>query len=178
MARHVRQFRILIKMKKISRLAAVLILATSFGVPLLVVAGTQTVGQSCYENGDCVSGLVCTSNSTCQSSVGGTQTTSGTPGSVDQKYLIYYKDTIVWVVNTILVPVLIAIAFAVFLWGIFKYFVWGAENESEKADGRKFAMWGITGLVIIFSTWALVNIVRYTLFPSTISNIAPTPPKL
>lgn len=73
-----------------------------------------------------------------------------------------YSEGIIKVVNEILVPVLMAIAFIVFLWGVYKYFILGAENESDKAEGRKFAMWGIIGFVVILSVWGLVAIVRNT----------------
>ncbi len=163
-------------MKKISRLAALLVLAASFGAPLFVIA--QEGPQACSTTPGsllpaCPTGYTCNGpNGVCVASGG------GTPGSVDQKYLIYYKDTIVWVVNSVLVPVLIAIAFIVFLWGVFNYFIYSSDDEAKRKEGRQFVLWGIIGLVIIFSVWALVNIVNYTLFPSTISNIAPTPPKL
>jgi hypothetical protein len=81
---------------------------------------------------------------------------------INISYITPYSSGIIGVINTILVPVLIAIAFIVFLWGVYKYFIWGAANESEKADGRKFAMWGIIGFVIILSLWGLVNLVMGT----------------
>lgn len=78
-------------------------------------------------------------------------------------YLNGYFQSFVSIINTILVPSLIALAFIVFLWGVYKYFIQGAANESDKAEGRKFAMWGIIGFVIIVSVWGLVNIVKTTL---------------
>lgn len=99
-------------------------------------------------------------------------------GSVNQEWLVYYYNTILWAVNSILVPVLIAIAFITFLWGAFKYFIWGAENEHEKADGRKFALWGIIGFVIIMSVWGIVNIVKDTLIPTTARSTHPNYPTL
>lgn len=99
-------------------------------------------------------------------------------GSVDQKWLQYYYNLILWAVNSILVPVLIAVAFIVFLWGIYKAFIWNGASESEKMEGRKFAMWGIIGLVIIMSVWGLVNIVKDTVIPSTVNTKAPDYPKL
>lgn len=73
------------------------------------------------------------------------------------------------------VPVLIAIAFITFLWGVYKYFILGAADEKARTDGRQFVLWGIIGLVIIFSVWTLVNIVSGTLgFPT--GGLAPRPP--
>lgn len=74
-----------------------------------------------------------------------------------------YSNGIMYVINVILVPILMAIAFIVFLWGVYKYFIYEAENESEKAEGRKFAMWGVIGFVIILSLWGIVNLLMGTL---------------
>ena len=93
---------------------------------------------------------------------------------IDISYITPYSDGIINVINGILVPVLMAVAFIVFLWGIYKYFILGAANESEKGDGRKFAMWGIIGFVIIVSLWGLVNLVMGTLGLS--AGTAPPPP--
>jgi len=74
-----------------------------------------------------------------------------------------YVTGIIDIINIVIVPVIFALAFVVFIWGVFKYFIWGAENESEKADGRKFAMWCILGIVVLLSVWGLVSILLSTL---------------
>jgi len=101
-----------------------------------------------------------------------------TAGSVDQAWVTYYRDTIVWAVNSVFVPVLMAVAFAVFLWGVYKYFILGAESDSERATGRQFVLWGVIGFVIITSVWGLVNIVKDTLVPSTATSTHPAYPTL
>lgn len=89
-----------------------------------------------------------------------------------------YKDLIVGTINNILVPIIIAIAFIVFLWGVFKYYIKGAEDESSRASGHQFILWGIIGFVIITSVWALVNIASSILIPSDVNKNNPTPPKI
>lgn len=79
-------------------------------------------------------------------------------GGINISVIKPYGDSIKNIINEVFVPVLMAIAFIVFLWGVFKYFIWNKESESEKMEGRKFAMWGIIGFVIILSVWGLVNI--------------------
>lgn len=74
-----------------------------------------------------------------------------------------YADGITGIINTILVPLLISVAFAFFLWGIYKYFIKGATSETEKGEGRQFALWGIIGFVILFSVWGIVQIFMGTL---------------
>jgi hypothetical protein len=96
---------------------------------------------------------------------------------IDTSYIKGYADSIKGIINGVLVPVLIAIAFITFLWGIYKYFIKSASNESEKGEGRMFALYGIIGFVIIFSVWGIVNIFMGTLNLSTMNN-APTPPTI
>ena len=163
-------------MKKISRFATVLIFAASFGTPSVVSAACP-IGYT----PDLQNSANCIPNS--QTYGIGSQTVPNTvsqpsSGSINSTYLRFYYDLILTVVNSYLVPVLIAIAFIVFLWGVYKYFIWGAENEHEKAEGRKFAMWGIIGFVIITSVWGIVNIVKETIVPSTAGSNRPNYPTL
>lgn len=86
---------------------------------------------------------------------------------IDLNTLTTYKTGIVDVVNKVFLPVLVAAAFITFLYGVYKYFIYGADDEAERATGRQFVLWGIIGFVIIFGVWALVNIVSGTLgFPT------------
>ena len=92
---------------------------------------------------------------------------------INERYLVAYKDSIVSVINSILLPVLIALAFITFLWGVYNYFILGADNEDKRKEGRSFVLWGIIGFVIIFSLWGLVTIVRDTL---NLQGYRPLPP--
>lgn len=98
-----------------------------------------------------------------------------TAAGIDVTYIQGYANSITGIINGILVPVLISIAFIVFLWGIYKYFIKGASNESEKGEGRMFALYGIIGFVILFSVWGIVQILMGTLNLSGSTN-APKPP--
>lgn len=86
-----------------------------------------------------------------------------------------YSDSIIDVINSVLVPVLIAIAFIVFLWGVYKYFILGGADEKSRTEGRQFVLWGVIGFVIIFCVWALVNIV-IGVFNLSGGSTAPRPP--
>ncbi|HCR52517.1 TPA: hypothetical protein DIV48_02605 [Candidatus Kaiserbacteria bacterium] len=96
---------------------------------------------------------------------------------INPTYLQGYSQSIVGVINSLLVPVLIAVAFIVFLYGVYKYFILGADDEAERATGRQFTLWGIIGFVVILSVWALVYIVMTT-FGLSIMAAPPTPPRL
>ena len=70
---------------------------------------------------------------------------------------------IIGIINTIIVPLIFALAFAVFIWGILNYFIFSGADEGKRAEGRQFALWGILGIVIFFSVWGLVNLLLSTL---------------
>lgn len=74
-----------------------------------------------------------------------------------------FVDSIISVFNTIVVPVIFAITFAVFIWGLLNYFFIHGDDEKKRAEGRQFAVWGILGLVVVFSIWGLLNILLSTL---------------
>ncbi|MFA5998008.1 MAG: hypothetical protein WC814_01285 [Candidatus Paceibacterota bacterium] len=66
-------------------------------------------------------------------------------------------------INNILVPVLFAVAFIVFLWGAFKTFIVGANNEEVKENGKNLMLWGLIGFFVMVSIWGLVNILTGTI---------------
>ena len=82
---------------------------------------------------------------------------------INPTYIQGYASSITGIINTILVPTLISIAFIVFLWGIYTYFIAGADNEEKRKEGRTFSLYGIIGFVVLFSVWGIVNIFMGTL---------------
>ena len=65
-------------------------------------------------------------------------------------------------INNVLVPVLFALAFIVFLWGAFQTFIVGANNEEVKEHGKNLMLWGLIGFFVMVSIWGLVNILTGT----------------
>ncbi len=66
-------------------------------------------------------------------------------------------------INTIFIPLLFTISFAVFLFGIFRFFILGRGDEENRKKGQDAMIWGIIGFVVMLSVWGLVNIVRGSL---------------
>ncbi|HQT83120.1 MAG TPA: hypothetical protein PLW99_03160, partial [Candidatus Paceibacterota bacterium] len=58
---------------------------------------------------------------------------------------------IVGLLNTLVVPVIFALAFGVFVWGVVNYFFLSGGDETKRAEGQKFVLWGLLGLVLLFS---------------------------
>lgn len=70
---------------------------------------------------------------------------------------------IVGIVNTVIIPLIAALTALVFLYGVVNYFFLNADNEEKRAEGRSFVIWGLLGLVVLFSVWGLVGIILSTL---------------
>ncbi|MDE1925382.1 MAG: hypothetical protein KGH79_04390 [Patescibacteria group bacterium] len=93
------------------------------------------------------------------------QTSVGNISQVGQ----FIIDTI----NNVLVPVIFAVAFIIFLWGAFWTFVVGANDEEVKTKGKNLMLWGLIGFFVMLSIWGLVNVLTGTL---SFSNTNVTPP--
>lgn len=61
-------------------------------------------------------------------------------------------------INNVAVPVIFALAFLVFIWGIFKYFIQGGHDEEARDSGKNLMLWGLIGFFVMVSVWGLVNI--------------------
>lgn len=77
-------------------------------------------------------------------------------------------------INNVLVPVLFAVAFIVFLWGAFSAFILGANDEDKKGQGKNLMLWGLIGFFVMVSVWGLVNILTGTV--NFGNNAGVTPP--
>lgn len=60
-------------------------------------------------------------------------------------------------INNIAVPFIFALAFLVFIWGVFKYFINGKDDAARK-EGKNLMLYGLLGFFIMVSVWGLVNI--------------------
>ena len=70
---------------------------------------------------------------------------------------------IIGIINVVVVPFIIALAFLVFIYGVVNYFFLHGGEDAKRAEGRQFILWGVLGLTVIFSVWGLVNILLSTL---------------
>jgi hypothetical protein len=68
------------------------------------------------------------------------------------------------VLSTIVIPFIGSLAFFIFVWGVLKYFFFNNHGDSKQLEeGRAFVLWGLLGLVVLFSVWGFLNIVLSTL---------------
>lgn len=73
-------------------------------------------------------------------------------------------DAVLTFINNVLVPLVFALAFLMFIWGVFQYFILGSDDEGKRETGRSFMLYGIIGFVVMVSIWGIVNILSTGLF--------------
>lgn len=71
--------------------------------------------------------------------------------------IILISLNIIAFINRVLVPLIFSIAFIVFIWGMFQYFVAGGADSEKREQGRNLALAGIIGFFIMVSIWGIVN---------------------
>jgi NADH:ubiquinone oxidoreductase subunit 2 (subunit N) len=69
---------------------------------------------------------------------------------------------IINLINTVAVPVLFAVAFIVFIFGIFQYFILSKGDEEKQGQARSLMLYGLIGFFLMVSVWGLVNIFVWT----------------
>lgn len=67
------------------------------------------------------------------------------------------------IINTVAVPVLFAVAFIVFIFGVFQYFILSKGDEEKAGQARSLMLYGLIGFFVMVSVWGLVNILLGTL---------------
>lgn len=78
-------------------------------------------------------------------------------------------------INNTLIPLVFGIALLMFVWGMFKFFIYNTEEEKEK--GKDLALYAIVAFVLMVSVWGIVNLIAGGLGFSgeQIQNIPSTP---
>ena len=62
-------------------------------------------------------------------------------------------------VNNIIIPFILGIGFLVFVWGMFKFFIYGGANDDAKEQGKSLMVYATLGFVLIIIFWGVVNLV-------------------
>ncbi|HEY4477903.1 MAG TPA: hypothetical protein VJB09_01345 [Candidatus Paceibacterota bacterium] len=87
-------------------------------------------------------------------------TANSSCAAVDAGTIMFIICRIALIINT-LIPVLISLAALLFIWGIVQYVI--AKDEEAKKRGKNLIIWGLVGLAVIVSVWALIAILKRTL---------------
>ena len=72
-------------------------------------------------------------------------------------------DYILGYIN-LLIPLLFGVTFIFLAWGIVNAWIINGGNSEKIEEGKMLALWGVIGLAVMVGVWALVAIVRNSLF--------------
>ena len=61
---------------------------------------------------------------------------------------------------SLLIPLLFGLSLVVFLWGITNAWILGAGDEASIEKGKKLALAGVVGLVVMAGVWGIVALAR------------------
>lgn len=64
----------------------------------------------------------------------------------------------------LLIPLSFTVAFVVFLWGSFHYFIAGGHDEESKEKGKSLIMYGLILFVLVIALWGVVRAIMNWLF--------------
>lgn len=62
-----------------------------------------------------------------------------------------------------MIPLLFTLATVAFMWGVIQYFVF-PDNEEKRKKAKGYMIWGLVGLFVMVSMWAIVGALSNTFF--------------
>ncbi len=86
-----------------------------------------------------------------------------------------FLDDISAFINGTLIPLVFAIALLLFIYGMFKYFIMGGDDDGNRETGRQLMLWAIVGFVAMVSVFGIVNLIAGGLGFSDDENIQNIP---
>ncbi|OGI94939.1 hypothetical protein A2917_01910 [Candidatus Nomurabacteria bacterium RIFCSPLOWO2_01_FULL_42_17] len=80
------------------------------------------------------------------------------------------------IINDSIIPLIFTLAVLMFVWGVVQYVI-HSDEETKKAKGKQFMIWGIVALTVMVSVWGLVNILSSTfgINGSVLPQVRPSP---
>ena len=85
--------------------------------------------------------------------------TEGGGGGTFETFIVNLQDLI----NNVLLPFVMALAFLVFVWGMFQYFIAGAGNDESREKGKSLMIWATVAFLFIIVFWGVINFLIGTL---------------
>jgi uncharacterized membrane protein YidH (DUF202 family) len=71
----------------------------------------------------------------------------------------FFKDTAAFI-NDILIPILLAVAFLIFIIGVIRFFFAAdSDNSDSRKEGRQLMIWGILAFVAIVCIWGITALI-------------------
>lgn len=135
-----------------ARVLTTITFSALLSVPLLATAASVYVGPE---------GVGYSNNSgSTQIFLGSGQ--GGMPFVCNGNTICRVASTFLYIINYVLVPLLFAVAFIVFLYGVATKYIFSHGDKGKVEEGHKLILWGLVGFAVMVSLWGLVNVVINT----------------
>ena len=74
-----------------------------------------------------------------------------------------FKDVVLFIISLIdmAIPVLVALAIVLFMWGAVRYVAKSADAHGKSAD-KEALLWGLIALFVLLSIWGILRILTNT----------------
>lgn len=72
-------------------------------------------------------------------------------------------DVFLYIIS-LLVPLIFSLALLVIVWKIIEAWVLNPGDQTKIDEGKNYALWGVLVLVVMSGLWAIVGILRGSLF--------------
>ena len=69
-----------------------------------------------------------------------------------------FLDAFLGFIDSVLLPVILGLAFLMFVWGVFRFFVLGGSDEEAQQKGKSLMLYAIAGFVLILSFYGIVSV--------------------
>lgn len=61
-------------------------------------------------------------------------------------------------INFAVIPAIFALAFVMFLWGMYRLFFTTEKGKEDKKEAKAFVMYSLIGFFLMISFWGVVNL--------------------
>ncbi len=72
-------------------------------------------------------------------------------------------NLLLWYIQ-LLIPIIFALTFIMFAWGIVKAWIMNDGNAEKVAEGKALVVWGVIGLAVMSGFWGLIALLRNSIF--------------
>ena len=69
-----------------------------------------------------------------------------------------FLGSVLGFIDAVLIPLILGIAFLMFVWGVFKYFILGGADSEKQAEGKSLMFYAIAGFVLILAFYGIINV--------------------
>ena len=70
-----------------------------------------------------------------------------------------FLGAILGFIDSVLIPLILGIAFLMFVWGVFKFFILGGADSEKQAEGKSLMIYAVAGFVLILAFYGIINVI-------------------